>query len=782
MKLPFLQENKEKSEYYLALILLDEKVSAVILESIEGKIKVMGRHEEHFSSSIETISHDDFLATIDKAISTAEETLPPNIETHKTVFGVKESWIEEETKKIKKEHLADLKKMCSSLNLSPIGFMVTSEAIAHFLQEEEGAPLSAIFVEIGKSYVDVALYRGGKVIEKANGELEDSAPATVDKLLKHLTVPVLPARIVLFHAEKGEKLSQQFISYQWSKTLPFLHMPQITVLPEGFDAQAVTSGAATQMGLEVLNIGERLIPEELISESSADTDTIEKEVNKEEETDLPSHINEPEPHEDHQPKHLDHHLTKGSETDFGFIVGQDVSEMKPSAHPAHKPIHNQPEQHHPVHHQLHKKADIDEELEDEVRSENLDTKISPLSFLSRLSPLSLFSNLHLPNPSNLGPSRGLFKIAIPLGILIILVLGLSFVYFFKTKTTVTLTVKPKVVEQSAHVTFSTTSPTDFSKNIIAAKGVSTTIDGELSKDATGKKDTGEKAKGTITLFSRLSQSKTFTAGTTITANNHNFTLDKDVNVASSSGDASSEPSKANVSVTAADIGTDSNLPSGAKFSVKGFDSTDVIAKNDNAFSGGSKKSLTAVSKEDLAKLKTDLPKNLESKAREALAKKAAGDEIVLPLFLDISLEKTKFDKNAGDEAKKVTLKATITYTGLAYNSKEFSEYAKTLLKNKYSQDIGFAENSIKGEAKDSKAVSEKEAETTTTITAGLLPTISEDEVKEKIHGKSLAQVKEIVNNLPQVIKSDITFSPNIPFLANLFPSLPSNIKVAVKSE
>ena len=222
MRLPFFNDTKEKSEYYLALLLLDERVSAVILESTEGKIKVINRQEEFFPSSIESVSNEEFVATIDKAISTAEEMLPPNIETHKAVFGVKENWIEDETKKIKKDYLANLKKMCGALNLSPIGFMGISEAIAHFLQEEEGAPLSAIFVELGKEYANISLYRGGKVLEKTNGPLEGSAPSTVDKLLRNLTVPVLPARIILFHGEKGEKLSQQFISYQWS-ALPSTH-------------------------------------------------------------------------------------------------------------------------------------------------------------------------------------------------------------------------------------------------------------------------------------------------------------------------------------------------------------------------------------------------------------------------------------------------------------------------------------------------------------------------------------------------------------------------------
>ena len=51
---------------------------------------------------------------------------------------------------------------------------------------------------------------------------------------------------------EAEKLQQEFITHKWSHELGFLHVPQITNLPANFDARAVLSGAATQMGFEIL--------------------------------------------------------------------------------------------------------------------------------------------------------------------------------------------------------------------------------------------------------------------------------------------------------------------------------------------------------------------------------------------------------------------------------------------------------------------------------------------------------------------------------------------------
>jgi len=58
-----------------------------------------------------------------------------------------------------------------------------------------------------------------------------NAPYTVDTLLKHFQTPeVMPAKIILFDSEE-EELTQAFMNHQWSKSLPFLHLPQIVSLP-----------------------------------------------------------------------------------------------------------------------------------------------------------------------------------------------------------------------------------------------------------------------------------------------------------------------------------------------------------------------------------------------------------------------------------------------------------------------------------------------------------------------------------------------------------------------
>src|SRR3989344_2317958 len=197
--LPFL-EKKEKSEYFLSLIPRNEKAKAVVFEKIGTTIKYLNEAEEEFTNTIEDASTEEFLNVLDKAITAAEEVLPKDIETHKTIFGLKESWVEDN--KIKKEYLEKLKKAGEELSLDPIGFLVFTESVVNLIQKEEGAPVSAILVEFGKKYLTVTLVRSGKIREVRSSEIHESASYTVDTILKHLQTPeVLPSRIILLEEE-----------------------------------------------------------------------------------------------------------------------------------------------------------------------------------------------------------------------------------------------------------------------------------------------------------------------------------------------------------------------------------------------------------------------------------------------------------------------------------------------------------------------------------------------------------------------------------------------------
>ncbi len=769
LPIPFIKNKNTKNGYYLALLLEDEKISSVILEEDLGKVKIVGKHQQHLSDPLENLSQDELITLVDKAISRAEEVLPPNIETHKTVFGVKESWVETESKKIKREHLARLKKVCDALDLTPIGFMVISEAIANLIQSEEGAPLSAILVELGKKSVYATLFRGGQISESFGGHIEHSSPHAVDLILKKFTAPVLPAKIILSHTSDAKNVSQHFMQHEWSKSLPFLHVPQITVLPEDFDAKAVAVGAAHQMGFEILGVQGIDLHDEKPSK-----------IVKHKETE----------HEDSAPPPVD--MPAGD--NFGFVTNQDIADQPIKKHLPESSIKEKTLDLQPTNGDDGKDDSSFQEKESQVDFiDDSSEKGEPTPERNHIKGknnfakyFSMIPTISLPRSIKLPKSLKNKTIVIPLiivGVVVLIVLGISAFYFYNVKAEVVLSVKPREVTQEENITFSPTSENDFSKNIIGAKTISTSIDGEITTETTGKKDTGDKAKGSVTVYNNSDSKASLSNGTAIKSSNGlTFTLDKDIELASASGDifSGTKPGTAQVGVTAKDIGTESNLPSGTKFSIGGNSS--LAAKNDGAFSGGSKKTLNVVSKNDIAKLRAELPKSLEKKAEEELANKKSSEETILPTLINSSITKEKFDKDIDDEAKQLKLKATVTFESISYSNSGLEDFGKSLLKDKYSEDISFAEGGIKSEVKNIKSNKDKSVNGTLKITAGLLPKIENEEVVNKLKNKSSKEAKDIIGTLPQVINSEIKYSPSLFFLTGIFPRLPNNIKVTVQPE
>lgn len=751
MKLPFLPSFKKKPiiSYFLVLVLRNEKVNAVIFEEIERKINVIGEKQEYFSQSIEDADLEEFLRVLDSAISSAESALPKNIQTHKTIFGIKDEWAQ--NNQIKKEYLVKLKKACEELELTPIGFLEISQAISHLLQKEEGAPVSAILTEVNKKSVTITLIRAGRIIETKTSEIHESIPFTVDTLLKHFhTSEILPSRIIVFNGK--EDLTQEFIGHSFSKSIPFLHLPQISDLPEGFDARAVLFGAATQMGFEVLEEDISHIQEHEKSEEETAVDADETRDTQENHTELASE-------------------------NFGFVKDKDIAKIQKKEKEQHD---SETIQNETMRENFTQVSSDEESLSAEKISQKntifskikllLSKTIKSFKIINVEKFLSILSHLR----------RGKMIFLIPIILFIIAIISL---YFLLINATITINIDPKIGEENQKVTFST-SKSESEKNIIKGEFVTITQDGEISTQTTGKKDVGTKAKGAVTVFNSLSESKTLQAGTIIKSlSGLEFSLDQSLTikgVASHSADETVPPEKATINVAATNLGKEYNLPSGTKFNVSSFNISDLVAKNDTPFSGGTKKEITVVSAKDIEKLEEALPKQLEAKAREDLSKKLDKDNILLPVFISSTLSKKTTDAKIGDEKGEIKLTGSVKYQGVSYAKNDLIAFSKPLLEKDLPSDQKIDFNNIKTSVKDVKQKNDEEIEATLTIKALILPKIDEKKLQKAIKGISFTKAEDIIYKIPQISNVDIVLSPNLPLLPKNLPMLEKNIKFVTK--
>lgn len=764
MKLPILsgltRDNKESAQFYLGLVLGNEKVTSVIFEKIGSTIKFVGSDEEYFKNTIEDAETEEFLDTLDKVITSAETALPDKVEVKKTLFGVKDNWIEDG--KLKKEYLEKLKKAGEELALEPIGFLVSTESVINLITKEEGAPVTAILCDIGKKYITISWVRGGKILETRSSEIHQSVSYTVDTLLKHFQSPGnLPARVVLLDSEEDE-LTQEFISHQWSRSLNFLHLPQILSLPEDAIVKSVLLGAATQMGTSLV-----------YDSPKTENETPEKIVPDEKEEVAPESLDKEE--EVEEKKELGYVSEDSSMEFFGFVEGADIAKTKI---PEPKISPNVPEE-------------VVEEKTEEIPEDVKDTeeKKTPLpvnvalvttkikGFVSNLPTIlkKVKFNKEFLVASVVGNKKG----AVIAGIALILILGLLYIFLFNTKAFVEVFVNPKVDEKTTAVTFSSVSSTDIPNGTIASQFISVEEEGSVTIPTTGKKDIGNEAKGSVTIFNNGSSTVSFASGTKITSsNNLVFTLDNSVSVASASGDifSGTKPGTTNVNVTAAEIGQEYNLPSNTKFTIGGNSS--VAAKNDNAFSGGSKKSVTVVSEDDLDKLEEELPKKLEGKAREDIKTKVSSGITILNTFVDTSIDSKSFDKKKDDEAKQVTLKGTVTFQTASYKNSDIEALAKSLFE---SSETKIESGNLEVSAKNIVIEKNKDVNADVVIKAKILPNVNSEDLLKEIAGQSVQKAKNKLLNLNQVTRVEVSLSPNIPFLPKNLPGNTKNINLKFTS-
>lgn len=791
MKLPFLSflNKQTPKEYFLALLLQEERVQAVVFEEANGTIHSIGEGKATLPEQIDNLSFEELLTATDKAISQAERVLPENVQSHKTIFGVKENWTKDT--QIDKDHLTVLKKLCAQLDLQPIGFLVFAEAIAHLLQKQEGAPISAILVELGEKTMTATLVRAGRVIASQDAPLEENIPQTLDTLLKHFTdVEILPSRIILVGAE-GNALVKQITNHTWSTSLPFLHVPQVSALSPQIVTQAILFGTATQMGFDVqASPRTRLHTTDTVQEESPFLPREPKE--KENEEVLPEEEVQPEDTEGESEDTAAHEVTADN---FGFVTNTDVLENAPK-HPRSFDDFATPTDETEEEFADETFADIPEEVKEQneksrlpglgvnavMMTEGMQTVVARLKQIPFSKVVAYIKELPTFFKSAETPATGKKLIFIAPVILLVLI-GSILWYIFGLKATATLLINPKIVQASQGVTFAANGTTDTNADTIAATSVPITENGNATVQATGSKDVGDKAKGTVTIYNISSSSQTFPSGTEIIApNGLKFTMDNSVNVASGSSDPTNPSAgTASISVTATDIGQQYNLPSGTKFSIANQDSSVLAAKNDTAFSGGTKKTITVVSQSDIDKVTTELTKNLGQKAQQDVQKNINGGMNILPIFLSTTMSGKQLDHKAGDQASSVTLTATISYDALSYNKADLDKVAQAIIQAN-NQGENISTHNVQ-ETVQNPTVSKngQDINATLQIKAGLLPQIDTNAVAKQLAGKPVSSAQSILTNVPQLAGVKATLSPNLFFLPQSFPHIASHILVGVAS-
>lgn len=736
MNLPFIGQKEPEKEYFLALLLKPYAIGAILFEKSQSHISIISHKEEEIEREINTLGTEELIRFSDKVISFIEETLPHEAKLEKAIFAVPYEWIEEG--KIKSEYLSRLKKICDDLGLIPMGFIMSIEAIVHSLQEKEGVPITAIFVKSAKSHVFIYIVKGGTIIEAKKSVVEEDLVKRVEHLLlKVENVDVLPSKIILLAYDGVDAIQQEFLAHSWSSDIPFLHIPQVVVLEKGFENEAIINGVATQMGTEV---GEGI--------------SVRKPAKDEEDIEI---------------------IQEEDSSFFGFVKGGDISDKA-----TEKP--------------LDEGSSLVEVHDFRDTDVGEDVAVVPHAAKGKnplLNILGLFSSIGLSGLSNLTKNFKNLKfpsfggsvsnkpklIALGVGI-VVLIFVFSYVYYnYLLKAQITVFTDQKSFKKTIPVTFA--SENSFKDGKIKINEIFTEADGSLSKGVTGKKETGNKAQGEVTIYNKLDSPKTFLKGSSVTSsNNLIFTLTDDVTVASTSS-FSTSLSSSNVKIEASTYGKQYNLPSGSNFTVGNFPASSYIAKNNNALSGGTTKDIQVVSQKDLDDLLTQITSDLQNKAIQEAKSKLSSGENILPQSLSSEVTEKNFDKKVGDEAGTISLSAKIKFQFASYNNSDLGGLIKESAAGEIGQDFSLKPSDSKINVQDF-TINKDTVSAKLAINAVFEPTIDKNKLLKSISGKSLSESEKQIKNVAGVTDVNIKFKNKLPFFPNLLPKNPKNIEITTQ--
>lgn len=752
MQLPFLKSKETQKEFFLSLLIKPFKIGAILFEEINNKLFILATNEIGTTSATGELSEEELLLSTDKVVSFIEGSLPPGATLEKTIFSLPFSWIDEG--KIKKEYLFKLKKICEDLGLVPIGYLISIEAIVHFLERSEGAPVSAVFIEVSKGETLIYLVRASKILEVHSGIIEGHLVQTVEKLLKQVdSVDVLPPKIILLEDKGVEGIQQEFLSNQWGKDVPFLHVPQVVVLERGFENEATINGVASQMELEVFQ-------------------NIKTQENKEDQDEV---------------------LKKVDSSEFGFLKDEDVAEKKDETSNIPYILDSDKDNldekgkggEEPSVSYFKKEDKKDEQIQD-LNEENIREAKLPLKTFF-LKVFFQFKSFKVPTAflsrrfSSLKDSSGLkTKMLIAAFGMLVVVLFFSFLYYnLILRVSITIFTDKKVQEKTADVIFSQNSNRENSINI---EIFSEESKGKDSQESTGKKETGDKAHGEVTIFNKTENRKTFSKGTILVGpNDLEFELQGEIVIASTSP-FSTTLSNAKAKVLAKNFGKEFNLPSNSNWTVKGFSTSDYIGKNTDAITGGTKKETTVVSENDLKNLMTSVTEKLEKDAISAAKAKIDQDTEVFPKALSSEVMTEEYTKKEGDESQSVGLSATIKYEIGKYKRENLRVFIDGILKKGIPSNYVFQESDSKVDLTNIKInPKDKSASVQLDIRAIYVPKIQIEELKKTLKGKSKKSAQNQIQSINGVSDVVINLKNELPLFPEVLPNNVKNIEIEIKN-
>ena len=359
--------------------------------------------------------------------------------------------------------------------------------------------------------------------------------------------------------------------------------------------------------------------------------------------------------------------------------------------------------------------------------------------------------------------------------LILVMTALLLTEYFLHKARLTIFLSSKTIKKDINLTSDELKIESFSKS----------VDLTDSKSTSGKKEVGEKARGSVTIHNFDDNEKLFTKGTTLETAGLKFNLDQDVKVASASvvtisGGIVKQPGKTKTNLTALEIGPQNNLGSGKQFKIDDLLTSLYFGINENAFSGGTKKEVKTVSAKDMEELRKSIQEQGKRQKLDQQDTKKNLDKKVLTDLIEFVLTEEKFGQELGEESDKLTLKSKVKATIYLYEEKEL----KDLITKKLTKELekGYVLERQKLLFTINNAIKKNDRITLVIdMESKAVKDVPIGDIVRIIRGKSRKNLESSLKANFAAEGFELEINPKLPLLQNWLPFLEKNIDVKISS-
>jgi hypothetical protein len=737
-------KKKESEEYYWALVLEPGWVQAGIWLVVDRTAKVVS-----VSPPTAWELDTELVGAVDAALSAAAQGLSAEVpEPSKTVFGVVSSWVDEG--QIRQEYLGKIKLICGKLSLTPSGFVVLPEAVAHFFKSEEGSPLNAVVLGFGKDNIEISIFKLGNLLGISQVARSVSVVDDVSEgLARFKGADPIPSRFILYNGREGEleEARQALFKADWDdfEKLKFLHTPKVEVVSPDKKVHAVAFAGASELAdVKTVAVAKEEDGREEKAEEVQERDVVgagEEEVKPE---------------------------------DLGFALGKDVA-RQPRVQESRGVSAREEEAVKP-------KDEPKEPAKEPVPKPKFPSFRK--KFLSGIvgnikgKASSVFAGVSL--RPKLGVKFGKSAFIYGLGFFLIFLIAAAVFWWYYPKAQVTIYLSTKKLGEKVTITVDPAAEQPkLSERTLPGEVLATEVSSDKTRSTTGTKTVGERARGEVTLY-RVGSGLSIPSGTTLDVPGElKFTLDEAVTVASGSAGT---PGITKAAVTAADIGAQYNLAAGATFSVGNYSTSDVEAKNGASFSGGSSREISAVSEKDQTILEKELTDELKDEAREELIQGLSDDKLFIEDSLTATPSSRTFSHKIGDETPTLKLALTLVTKALAVGKKALTDLAKEVLADKVPEGFVLREDQIETEFEFEREVDGK-FRLSANLSANLLPEVDPKSIVREIRGKYPSVAKKyLTEQIPGFVRAEISLKPKFPGRLGTLPRVAKHIKLEIAGE